>query len=219
VKRTLITDQTLEPTQVSGFNQFFDDINGTKAWRYGAAVDQKFTKNVFGGAEFSMRDLKIPLIDSVAIPETIEDFDGKEYLGRAYLFWTPHPWWALRTEYQFEGFRNDSGLGEPKRIDTHRVPLGLNFFHPSGLSASLLATYYNHGGKFLGTSGSFESGRDDFWIVNAALNYRLPKRYGFITVGANNLFDAKFKYFEVDRDNPRIQPDRMVYFRLTLALP
>ena len=35
LKRTLITNQTLEPTQVAGFNQFFDDINGTDALRYG----------------------------------------------------------------------------------------------------------------------------------------------------------------------------------------
>ena len=35
LKRTLITDQTLEPTQVAGFNQFFDDVNATDAWRYG----------------------------------------------------------------------------------------------------------------------------------------------------------------------------------------
>jgi hypothetical protein len=35
LKRTLITDQTLEPTQVAGFNQFFDDINLTETWRYG----------------------------------------------------------------------------------------------------------------------------------------------------------------------------------------
>ncbi len=40
LKRTLITDQTLEPTQVAGFNQFFDDPEVTEAWRYGAAVDQ-----------------------------------------------------------------------------------------------------------------------------------------------------------------------------------
>ena len=44
LKRTLITDQTLEPTQVAGFNQFFDDPNLTEAWRYGGAIDQKFTK-------------------------------------------------------------------------------------------------------------------------------------------------------------------------------
>jgi outer membrane receptor protein involved in Fe transport len=30
VRRTLITEQTLEPTQVAGFNQFFDDVNLTK---------------------------------------------------------------------------------------------------------------------------------------------------------------------------------------------
>ena len=64
-----------------------------------------------------------------------------------------------------------------------------------------------------------ESGSDDFWTVDAAINYRLPKRYGFITVGATNLFDKKFKYFEVDRDNPRIQPDRTLFVKLTLALP
>ncbi|PLX52544.1 MAG: TonB-dependent receptor, partial [Desulfobulbaceae bacterium] len=44
-KRTLITDQTLEPTQVAGFNQFYDDVNATDSWRYGGAVDQKFTKD------------------------------------------------------------------------------------------------------------------------------------------------------------------------------
>ena len=58
LKRTLITDQTLEPTQVAGFNQFFDDINGTEAWRYGGAIDQKFTKDIFGGVEFSKRELE-----------------------------------------------------------------------------------------------------------------------------------------------------------------
>lgn len=35
LKRTLITQQTLEPTQVAGFNQFFDDGDLTEAWRYG----------------------------------------------------------------------------------------------------------------------------------------------------------------------------------------
>ena len=63
LKRTLITDQTLEPTQVAGFNQFFDDMNGTEAWRYGGAIDQKFTKDIFGGVEFSKRDLKVPFLD------------------------------------------------------------------------------------------------------------------------------------------------------------
>ena len=42
LKRTLVNQQTLEPTQVAGFNQFYDDPSGTSSWRYGAAIDQKF---------------------------------------------------------------------------------------------------------------------------------------------------------------------------------
>jgi hypothetical protein len=119
----------------------------------------------------------------------------------------------------FERFNNDSRLGQPTRINTHRVPLGLNFFHPSGLGASLLATYYDQAGKFVRSNICCDSGKDTFWTFDAAINYRLPNRYGFITAGASNLFDKQFRYFEVDRDNPRIQPDRMLFIKLTLALP
>jgi outer membrane receptor protein involved in Fe transport len=219
VKRTLVTNQTLEPTQVAGFNQFFDDVDITKAWRYGAAIDQTFTKDIFGGVEVSKRDLKIPLIDPFVSPPTIIEVKGKERLGRAYLFWTPHRWLALRTEYSFERFQNGLALGEDGKLNTHRVPVGINFFHPSGLSASLTGTYYNQKVKLMRFAGNIESASGDFWTVDAAVNYRLPKRYGFITVGVTNLLDKKFKYLETDFNNPRIQPDKMVFFKVTLALP
>ena len=62
LKRTLITDQTLEPTQVAGFNQFFDDANATEAWVYGGAVDQKFTESIYVGASFFYRNLDVPFL-------------------------------------------------------------------------------------------------------------------------------------------------------------
>ena len=104
-------------------------------------------------------------------------------------------------------------------MNTHRVPLGISLFHPSGLSTSLTATYYNQDGIFERIVGGLEPGSDDFWIVDAAANYRLPKRYGFITVGATNLFDQRFKFFERDLNNPTIQPDRRFFLRVTLAFP
>src|SRR5437762_1331656 len=218
LKRTLITDQTLEPTQVAGFNQFFDDFNGTKAWRYGGSVDQKFSSDIFAGAEFSRRDLRVPAIDQFGSSIRV---DWEENLARTYLFWTPHPWLALRLEYQYERVKRDVELTDGVReMDTHRVPLGINFFHSSGLSTSLQATYFNQDGKFESIkTGVIRSGRDDFWTVDAATSYRLPKRYGFVTVGATNLFDKKFKYFDTDFRNPSIRPDRMFFARVTLALP
>ena len=141
-----------------------------------------------------------------------------EFLARNYIFWTPHPWWALTAEYLFERFKSQGLTNQPERLNTHRVPLGISFFHPSGLSAGLKATYFNQDGRFvLLNRGGVRSGSDDFWTVDAAINYRLPKRYGFITVGVTNLFDQKFKFFDRDLRNPTIQPNRTVFAKSDIS--
>jgi tetratricopeptide (TPR) repeat protein len=225
LKRTLVTNQTLEPTQVAGFNQFFDDFNATKAWRYGAAVDQKFPRDLYGGVEYTFRDLEVPFIASTDDGLAERRVDWQERLLRLYLFWTPHNWLALSAGYDWERFARDRELADGARhVETNRVPLGISVFHPSGFSASLRAAYTHQRGLFqrIG-SASFESGKDDFWTVDAAVNYRLPKRYGFVTFGVSNLFDKRFKYFDTGQGsvnvNPRIMPDRVIYGRLTLAFP
>ncbi len=218
--RTLLNDQTLEPTQVAGFNQFFDELRSTDAWRYGGAIDQKFSESIYGGAEFSKRELKVPVsVGEATFPNQRVDWD--EYLGRAYFFWTPHKWLSLSAEYLYEKFDYDieSNPGV-EEVKTHSFPLGINFFHPSGLGASLKATYYDQKGIFQKlNTGEFYRGEDDFWVVDAAINYRLPKRYGFITIGATNFFNEEFKYFDTDINNPRIQPERFFFVRATLAIP
>jgi hypothetical protein len=86
----------------------------------------------------------------------------------------------------------------------------------------LAATHWDQDGTFtffFDRSVPVRSGSDDFWTVDAAISYRLPKRYGFISVGATNLFDEKFNFFDVDFDNPTIQPTRTVFARVTLAFP
>jgi hypothetical protein len=222
LKRTLITDQTLEPTQVAGFNQFFDDLDGTESWVYGGGLDQKVTRDIFAGVQFYVRDLTVPFFD-LSDPATAvaREADWKEYQARAYFFWAVHEWVALRLEYLFERFDRDQAftLGV-RKLDTHRVPIGVNFFHPSGFSAAFTATYYNQDGEFGEgfDQAGFRSGQDDFWVVDASVSYRLPKRLGFITVGATNLLDQSFKYFDTDFRNASIQPVRTVFARVTLAL-
>jgi hypothetical protein len=223
LKRTLITDQTLEPTQVAGFNQFFDDWNYTKSWRYGIAVDQKFCKSIFGGLEYSYRDMEVPYTLNT-VPAEVREVDWNENVGRAYLYWTPYKWFALTAEYLYERVRRDKefALGAEK-IDTHRVPLGINFYHPSGLSATFKGIYVYQKGSFERQSptanGVYIDGNDNFWLFDAAINYRLPKRYGFVTVGVRNMFDQKFNYYDTDWQNPAIQPGRFFYGKITLALP
>ncbi len=108
------------------------------------------------------------------------------------------------------------------KVTTHRFPLGAGFFHPCGASAGLKASYIDQDGRFVpqfssdGTPG--EQGSDHFWVVDASIGYRLPKRWGILTLEAQNLFDKSFRYQDTDHDNPSIQPERTVVFRFTLSI-
>jgi len=222
-KRTLVTDQTLEPTQVAGFNQFFDEADATEAWGYGVGVDHKFSQNIYAGAEFFYRDLSVPYLALEGVDSIkVKDANWDEYSGRAYLYYTPHEWLALRAEYGYEKFEYTESVNPGvEEVKTHRVPLGVNFFHPSGIFAELKATYYYQDGnlqKFDTTT--YKNADNSFWLADVAIGYRLPKRYGFITAGVTNLFDNDdFNYWEVDLKNSRIQPDRYAFVKVTLAFP
>ena len=224
LKRSLIADQTIEPTQVAGFNQFFDDPEGTDAWRYGFAIDQKFSQRVYAGTELSKRDLGVPFLKiTQTMTETREEtskVDWDEYLARAYLYWTPHPWLAASAEYQFERFeRGDDFTAGIRDVETHRLPLGINVFHPSGFNARLKATYVDQNGSFQpqgSLPGAFVDGSDRFWVVDAAVGYRFPNRRGLLTLEIRNLFDEKFRFQDTDPANPAIQPERLIFARLTL---
>jgi outer membrane receptor protein involved in Fe transport len=139
----------------------------------------------------------------------------KEHLGRAYAFWTPHPWFALSAQYLYERVESEGLSDVPQDLKTHRVPLAAEFFHPSGFGAGVTTTYVHQNGALVdGTAVS-----SSFFVVDAALTYRLPKRYGFIAVGGTNLTDKKFNFFDTDVRNPTLQPTRMVFARFSLALP
>jgi tetratricopeptide (TPR) repeat protein len=224
--RTLITSQTLEPTQVAGFNQFFDDLEGTEAWSYGIAADQQFSQNIYGGLEYLRRTLDVPfsfvpLPPEAPIPE-IRRVDWKEGVGHAYFYWAPHPWVTMSAEYRYEKFDREREYTQGiANVKTHRFPLGINFFHPSGLGAHVKATFTHQTGTFQPQGSppdTFLPGSDNFWVVDASLSYRLPKRFGLVTLAAANLLNNSFRYQDTDPANPSIQPKRTVFLKVTIAL-
>lgn len=216
LKRTLVTDQTLEPTQVAGFEQFFDDVNGSSSWRYGVGIDQKFASQFFAGAEASKRDVKEPFVNAED-PENLvlAEEKVKEYFARAYGFWIPHPWWALSGQWLYERVKSEGLTDVPIDLKTNRFPFAARFFHPSGFGANVVATYVHQNGTLVdGTDVS-----SSFTVLDAMVTYRLPKRYGIIAVGGSNLTDKKFNFFDTDVRNPTLQPTRMLFARISLALP
>lgn len=218
VKRSLAGRQTIEPTQVAGFNQFFDDLNGAESWRYGLAIDQTISSKIHGGIEYSRRDIVSSMINTRSYE--IEDGDWNESLTRAYFYWTPNALFAISAEYLFEEFEREDFFTSEEQVgelETHRFPLSVNFFHPGGLSASLKCTYIDQDGKFGSEPADYRYGEDRFWIFDTAVRYRLPKRLGIITIGALNLFDNDFDYQDMDLAKQAIFPDRTIYGKATFS--
>lgn len=217
VQKTLPSNQTLEPTQVAGFNQFFDDPRGVVAWRYGVGLDQHFALDLYAGAELSSRDLK--LVDPVTSisGERSPDLSWQELLGRAYLYWAPHPWWALSAEYYYERLnRERNSLEGFESVTTQRVPLGIAFIHPSGLALRFNSTVVRQEGVF-GSGRPGTSGEDRFVVVGTSLSYRLPKRYGILAISVENLLDSRFKFQETDATEPLIESERQILGTIVLA--
>ena len=218
LKRTLVSNQTIEPTQVAGFNQFFDDTESTEAWRYGLGVDFKLSPKLFAGTEFSSRDLESPALVVFPVPEVIgQEFD--EWAGRAYMHWILHRLLVFTAEHHYEKFERDISFPGPAdftELTTHRTLLQARFSHRSGVTAALKATYFDQKGEFGNIFGSIVPGDDRFWVVDASIGFRLPKRFGLLTFMARNIADEQFNYQDIDPASPLILPERLISLRLSL---
>lgn len=226
LKRQLAANQTIEPTQVAGFNQFFDDNNGTTAWRYAFGLDYNPINTLFMGGEVSWRDTKQPFTNSDGI---LIQQKRNESSHLAYLYWAPTEWMSSRTEYRFDktsrDYEVDNGsLDFPRSVATHQVPIAINLFHPNGLFAKVSGTYVNQSMAFVvhrdepGFPLSYQ--KEDFWTFDTAVGYRFPKKFGTISFEVRNLFDNTFNYqSNYDASGPQISPfipERQLFVKLNL---
>lgn len=94
----------------------------------------------------------------------------------------------------------------------------MNFYCPMGLTLGLNATYVDQEGEFDYNFGSLPiEGSDQFWVMDASLSYRLPKRYGLISLEVKNLWDEEFQFQSMDKASPDYIPEQLVLGKITLA--
>ena len=224
VKTDLISQQTIEPTQVAGFNQFFDDPNGTRSRRKGIGLDTRILDNLYGGIEASIRELDVPVLGT-----KISD-KQKEQIYRAYLYLTLNSSWSITSEFQFEKFTRDKGFfrlgNEPNKIDTLSAPVSIKYFNQNGLFSNLTGTVVSqeidrHNVTVPDPSIGRTEGPSSFFLLDAVAGYRLPARRGLLSFEAKNLFDENFyfrnsQFYVSEPIAPRYTPSRTFFIRLTL---
>jgi Tfp pilus assembly protein PilF len=195
VKPPLITNRTIEPTQVAGFNQYFDDANGTASKRYGFGSDWQITPTLFAGAEATWRKLDVPFFADFG---DVDFTDWKEQTHRAYLYALPHPRVPVSVEFVYDRFEADAGsaftdfTNVPRDVETYSVPVTVRYFDPLGFFAGIRGTYVHQ--KVARDNPGFAEGKSDFFNVDAVAGYRLPHQRGSLTLEVQNLLDNDFKY-------------------------
>ena len=178
LKRPLIVDQTIEPTQIAGFSQFFDDFNGSRTKLRGIGLDTRLTKNLWSGIDWVTRNIRQP----VNTPSQFNERDERTF--HAYLNWLVAPNWALNTAYRRE--RNLLSFD----LETETVPVAIHYRAANGVFATLGATFARQE-KTLDTGIAL---KEEFTVADLAIGYRFPRRLGTLTIEAKNLFDQSFLY-------------------------
>ncbi len=215
-KPALVNNRTLEPTQVAGFNQFFDDITATKSERVALGYSIKLNSRLALGIESSERDMDEPVITDVgAGPETVFE-DREEEFHKIYAHWTPTNSIVVSLEAIYDLYEADSGIATefdnlPERVKTESLPLSVKYFSPSGWYAGITTTFVDQEVE-RDPFASQASGDESFEVVDLNVGYRFPKRRGAISLIILNAADEDFMYQDDSYREFRDEPSTGPYF-------
>ena len=231
LRRPFARNQTIEPTQVAAFNQFFTGFDlffgdplGAESNRVALAVDQRFSSSMFGGLEIARRNLEVPQLTQ----ET--DFEWNETTAQAYWYKSfslgansgQFAGWqgaiSLEGEYErLDRLEFDTGFEGILDLETIRAPVAMRLFTGRGLTVRMAVTYVEQDGDFLQFIGSpVVPKQDSGWITDISIEYQLPKRLGSIAVGVNNVFDEFVELLDVDPMNPRVATRQLAFAKIRL---
>jgi hypothetical protein len=223
VKPVLASNRVLEPTQVAGFNQFFDDADSTQSTGYGLGIDWRPMSSLHAGFEFTGRSITHPSL-VIRTGSRFARFESRhERAHRAYVNWTPTKRWAVGVEGIYDSFTNAvPSTTVPRRVITRMAPLQVRYFHPNGLFGGTTGTLVSQ--KVARENSTLAQGSSHFATLDVFAGYRLPRRLGVVSLAVHNLFDRRFRYqddsyrsFGEEPSGTGLIPERTVMGRVTLS--
>jgi tetratricopeptide (TPR) repeat protein len=223
LKRSLVTQQTIEPTQVSGFNQLYDDVVGTASKFKVAAIDGRLSETVFAGLELGRQEARVltGLTGTSFAASDTEEFSTQWV--RLNGNWHVSGNIVIATGLSIEHYwRNGATGGDaPTYLRTIQWPWSATLRLSENTFGEFRWTTVEQEVDRLSTSIA-PVGRDRFTVIDAAMAYSLPRRKGRLSVEVKNLLNEKFSYQDDDFRNtePRLSPYlpiRRVLLKVSLA--
>ena len=211
-------EQSLEPTQFAGFNQVFDEPEGTRSRHTALALNQRLHQGAAWGMEFSRRRLQMLGTATSAVPgcdTQLCEFPGQENAHRIYYSARLGKSWTAIASLEYEKLSLGT-LGNPFNVPTMtrtwQLPLTLNHFSANGLSLHGQARHVRQSVEF----GAASSGKGRFWLLDVGARYRMNESTSLV-LDVLNLFDRDLSfqdtYLSGEPRVPRFQPGRRAVLR------
>jgi len=195
LKRPILSEQTLEPTNIAGFNQFFDESNGVIAERYGIGLDELLNRKTRIGIELTHRNIIKYFTINIT---TLAQKRIKEYLHKSYINYTPNEHLALFFELIYDSFESEYDTSKtntktPVTLKTFSIPIGVKYFYKSWLSITLNTTFVNQDVSFSVQNSPLNKFSDSFVVTNLILDFKYNAKIKLL-FGVSNVFNEKFQY-------------------------
>ena len=221
-KPALVVEQTLEPTQIAGFNQSFEDLNGTRTFTTGVGVDSRFGNSMYVGAASVQRNSKHEtLVNQGADFLPPYQIRSSEFGLNFYTLWAPLKSVVLSAQPEHVRFsRNTIPEGElstPRVTRTIRAPFSVHYFATEEVHARVSTTFYRQRISYE-PSYSDSNGQTSFWLTDIEIGIKFPHRCGTALLGIDNVFDRRFNYLDESfrtsqPSSQRRLPARSIYLK------
>jgi Tfp pilus assembly protein PilF len=212
LSRRLNSDQGLEPTQLAGFNQFYDDRTGATSDTGAIGLDFRISPHVAAGIQFERRNLNVPALDATTGEFIFQDQREDSVAG--YVYWLSHDVFSFSFEPRYQDFNHGTSF---LSMELTELPISVKYIAPSGLWAGVTTTAVKQDGQF-DVGGFVEAGSDQLLVVDAIVAYRLPARRGTISLEGKNLLGEDFRFQELDLGvQPRYIPETQVFLRISIG--
>jgi hypothetical protein len=205
-----LKEQTIEPTSFSGFNQRFDDLQGTPSKQWALGLEHKLTADTQWGAQimhrrmrFHLSQLSAVLIPTAASPATspatcpnsICQIDATEQHQLLHLSTRVHPQAALYTALQRAqqtAHTPSNLLNMPHQLSTWQLRSMGQYFSPRHWSAYLQARAIKQSASNNRAGSPITN--NQFLLLDTGVRYQ-PAHHRFsIFFDAANLLNRQFNF-------------------------
>ncbi|MCP5016720.1 MAG: TonB-dependent receptor [Ketobacter sp.] len=218
LSRPVAANQTIEPTQFVGFNQFYDDPNFSTSKNISFGINQQISDAMYFDVSLAEREVDFTVWDAdvndyleYKFDELILDASFHSRVGRSAAV-------SVGLEWN-QRDNNEFGMGAANlsdSLDVLVVPVELVLVGKNGVLFGVNQSYYSH--DVMGSTLMQGESRKSAWVTSVSLDIDLPKRLGALRFGVENILGVEEEISNYDGSKLNFYPDRFYYCSINLSI-